>query len=119
MRPVALWDVLVDLGDLFRAYQQRDQPDQPDLALLADLQERRARAFTTWADVACDGALRWESRRAQQAAATTRLQHQQRTGGIPGDGGPAVTRLLTVPAQWEHARTVLAHVADHARGPFL
>ncbi|MEV6682707.1 hypothetical protein AB0N09_38460 [Streptomyces erythrochromogenes] len=114
LRPVALRDELVELGDLFRAYQQRDQPD---LALLADLQERKARAFTTWADVTCEGALRWEARRAEQAAAATRLQHQQRTGNFPGDSEPAVARLLTVPAQWEHARTVLAHVADYTPLP--
>ncbi|MFF1561023.1 hypothetical protein [Streptomyces sp. NPDC058279] len=77
LRPVVLRDELVELGDLFRAYEQRDEPD---LALLADLQERKARAFTTWADVTSEGALRWEARRAEQAAATARLQHQQRTG---------------------------------------
>ncbi|WP_081238429.1 hypothetical protein [Streptomyces viridosporus] len=114
LRPVALRDELIELGDLFRAYQQREQPD---LALLADLQERKARAFTTWADVTCDGALRWEARRAEQAAAATRLQHQQRTGGIAAGDGPAVTRLLTVPTQWEHARSVLAHVAAHTPLP--
>ncbi|MFC8273810.1 hypothetical protein ACFUJR_15055 [Streptomyces sp. NPDC057271] len=114
LRPVVLRDELIELGDLFRAYQQRDQPD---LALLADLQERKARAFTTWADVTCEGALRWEARRAEQAAAAVRLQHQQRTGSIPDGGGPAVARLLTVPAQWEHARSVLAHVADHSPLP--
>ncbi|MFF7183483.1 hypothetical protein [Streptomyces sp. NPDC008121] len=114
LRPAALRDELVELGDLFRAYQQRDQPD---LALLADLQERKARAFSTWADVTCEGALRWEARRAEQAAAAARLQHQQRTGGITGGDGSAVPRLLTVPAQWEHARSVLAHVADHTPLP--
>ncbi|MEU8655040.1 hypothetical protein [Streptomyces sp. NPDC048737] len=114
LRPLALRDELIELGDLFRAYQQRDQPD---LALLADLQERKARAFTTWADVTGDGLLRWEARRAERAAATTRLQHQQRTGGVDDGDGPAVTRLLTVPTQWEHARSVLAHVADHAPLP--
>jgi hypothetical protein len=114
LRPVALRDELTELGDLFRAYQRREQPD---LALLADLQERKARAFTTWADVTCDGALRWEARRAEQAAAAIRLQHQQRTGGITDGDGPAVARLLTVPTQWEHARSVLAHVADHTPLP--
>ncbi|WP_030791372.1 hypothetical protein [Streptomyces sp. NRRL S-920] len=114
LRPVALRDELIELGDLFRAYQQRDQPD---LALLADLQERKARAFSTWADVTCEGALRWEARRAEQAAAATRLQHQQRTGGITGGDEPAVARLLTVPTQWEHARSVLAHVTDHTPLP--
>lgn len=114
LRPAALRDELIELGDLFRAYQQREQPD---LALLADLQERKARAFTLWADATCDGALRWEARRAEQAAAATRLQHQQRTGGITGGDGPAVARLLTVPTQWEHARSVLAYVADHSPLP--
>ncbi|MEU2183976.1 hypothetical protein [Streptomyces thermolilacinus] len=114
LRPVTLRDELIELGDLFRAYKQRTEPD---LALLADLQERKARAFTTWADVTCDGALRWEAQRAEQAAAATRLQHQQRTGGVTGGDGPAVARLLTVPAQWDHARSVLAHVADHSPLP--
>ncbi|WP_086705732.1 hypothetical protein [Streptomyces antimycoticus] len=118
LRPVALRDELIELGDLFRAYQQRTEPD---LALLADLQERKARAFTTWADVTCEGALRWEARRAEQAAAATRLQHQQRTGTTTGgstdNDGPAVTRLLTVAPQWDHARSVLAHVADHTPLP--
>jgi hypothetical protein len=112
---VTLRDELIELGDLFRAYQQREQPD---LELLADFQERKARAFTLWADATGEGALRWEARRAEQAAATDRLQHQQRTAGIIVDGsGPAVARLLTVPAQWEHARSVLAHVADHTPLP--
>ncbi|MFB6807639.1 hypothetical protein [Streptomyces sp. NPDC056387] len=114
LRPVVLRDELIDLGNLFRDYQQRDQPD---LELLADLQERKARAFTAWADATSDGPLRWEARRAEQAAATARLQHQQRTGNITLDSGPAVTRLLTVRAQWEHARSVLAHVADHTPLP--
>lgn len=114
LRPVALQDELIELGNLFRAYQQRDEPD---LELLADLQERKARAFTTWADATSEGPLRWEARRAEQAAATARLQHQQRTGGITGGDGPAVTRLLTVPGQWEHARSVLAYVADHTPLP--
>ncbi|WP_051808018.1 hypothetical protein [Streptomyces sp. NRRL F-2664] len=75
LRPVALRLELVELGDLFRAYQQRNQPDLP---LLADLQERKARAFTTWADITSDAGLRWEARRAEQAAVATRFQHQQR-----------------------------------------
>ncbi|WP_198958433.1 hypothetical protein, partial [Amycolatopsis sp. KNN50.9b] len=88
LRPVALRDELIELGDLFRAYQQRSKPD---LALLADLQERKARAFTTWADVTCEGALRWEARRAEQAAATARFQHQQRTGRTSSGPGQAGT----------------------------
>ncbi|MFJ3880784.1 hypothetical protein ACIPW5_25420 [Streptomyces sp. NPDC090077] len=113
LQPVVLRDELIELGDLFRAYQQRDQPD---LELLADLQERKARAFTTWADVTSQGHLRWEARRAEQAAATARAQHQQHTGGIT-DGGPTVDRLLSVAGQWEHARSVLAYVAEHAPLP--
>ncbi|MFC8391522.1 hypothetical protein [Streptomyces sp. NPDC057238] len=114
LQPDVLRDELAELGDLFRAYQRREQPD---LALLADLQERKARAFTTWAGVTGDDDLREEARRAEQAAATIRRQHQQRTGGVAYGDGPAVTRLLTVPTQWEHARSVLAHVADHAPLP--
>ncbi|MGY4967475.1 hypothetical protein [Streptomyces sp. 900105245] len=114
LRPVALRDELIELGDLFRAYQQRSEPD---LALLADLQERKAQAFTTWADVSGIMSLRLEARRAEQAATAARLQHQQRTGGITGGDGPAVTRLLTVATQWDHARSVLAHVADHSPLP--
>ncbi|MFB7187941.1 hypothetical protein ACFCZT_22150 [Streptomyces sp. NPDC056230] len=86
-------DELTELGDLFRAYQQREQPD---LAVLADLQERKARAFTTWADVTCNGALRWDARRAERAAAAARLQHQRTARLIPSgtwrqptDGAPA------------------------------
>ncbi|MFJ2263668.1 hypothetical protein ACIOKD_36150 [Streptomyces sp. NPDC087844] len=114
LRPVALRDELIELGDLFRAYQQRDEPD---LALLAALHERKARAFTTWADVSGIMSLRLEARRAEQAAAAARLQHQQRTGGITDGDGPTVPRLLTVATQWEHARSILAHVADHAPLP--
>ncbi|MGW1106402.1 hypothetical protein [Streptomyces sp. NPDC002540] len=107
-------DELTELGDLFRAYQRREQPD---LAVLADLQERKARAFTTWADVTCNGSLRWDARRAERAAAATRLQNQQHIGSTTDDDGPAVTRLLTVATQWEHARSVLAHVAGHTPLP--
>ncbi|OII70040.1 MULTISPECIES: hypothetical protein [unclassified Streptomyces] len=114
LRPTELRDELVELGDLFRAYQQRPEPD---LALLADLHERKARAFDGWADVTCDGALRGEARRAEQAAAAIRLQHQQRTGGVPVGDGPSVARLLTAPAQWEHARSVLAYAAGHSPLP--
>lgn len=114
LRPVALRDELIELGNLFRGYQQRDQPD---LALLADLQERKAQAFTTWADASGIMSLRLEARRAEQAATAARFQHQQRTGGTADCDGPAVTRLLTVPTQWEHARSVLAHVADHTPLP--
>ncbi|WP_221349556.1 hypothetical protein [Streptomyces beigongshangae] len=114
LRPVVLRDELVELGDLFRAYQQRTEPD---LTLLADLQERKARAFSTWADVTDDINLRLEAVRAEQAAATARSQHLQRIGCGPDGEGPAVARLLTAPTQWEHARSVLAHVADHCPLP--
>ena len=112
--PDTLRDELTELGDLFRAYQRREQPD---LALLADLQERKARAFTTWAAVTGDDTLREEARRAGQAAATIRFQHRQRTGDHTHGDGPAVTRLLTVPTQWEHVRSVLTHVAGHTPLP--
>ncbi|MEW2623605.1 hypothetical protein [Streptomyces sp. NPDC048106] len=135
LRPTALRDELVELGDHFRAYQQRTEPD---LALLADLHERKARAFIAWADASGILSLRVEAVRAKQAAAAARFQHDQRTGGAssgPGqagtgpagsesissteaaDSGPAVDRLLTVRTQWDHARSVLAHVADHSPLP--
>ncbi|MEU8777128.1 hypothetical protein [Streptomyces sp. NPDC048606] len=110
LRPTALRDELGALGDRFRTYQQRPEPD---LAILADLQERKARAFTAWAEVTGDPTLRSEAERAEQAAATARLQHQQRTGESADGSGPTVARLLTAPAQWEQARAVLAHVAGH------
>ncbi|MFI1203565.1 hypothetical protein ACH4VR_29735 [Streptomyces sp. NPDC020883] len=110
LQPVSLRDELIDLGDAFRAYQS----SEPDLALLAGLHDRKARAFTTWAEVTGDGSLRAEARRAEQAAASARLQHEQRTGqGAEG----AVERVLTSPTQWEHARAVLAYVQDHAPVP--
>ncbi|KAA0940446.1 hypothetical protein, partial [Streptomyces apricus] len=114
LRPLALRDELVELGDLFRAYQQRTEPD---LAYLADLHTRKARAFATWAEITGDGCLRRDARRAEQAADAARLQHQQRTGQTPDGGRAAVARLLTGHVLWEHARTVLAHVADHAPLP--
>jgi hypothetical protein len=119
LRPVALRDELIELGDLFRAYQQRTEPD---LALLADLQERKARAFTTWADVSGIMSLRLEARRAEQAATAARFQHRQRTGltsnsAEPDSNDPAVARLLTAPTQWGHARSVIEHVADHSPLP--
>ncbi|GHC50887.1 hypothetical protein RFN57_37605 [Streptomyces violaceochromogenes] len=114
LRPVSLRDELTELGDLFRAYQKRPEPD---LALLADLQERKARAFLTWSDVSCDATLRLEAQRAEQAAAVIRRQHQHRTGCVPDGDEPGVARLLTVPAQWEYLRSVLAHVAGHTPLP--
>ncbi|MFI1222556.1 MULTISPECIES: hypothetical protein [unclassified Streptomyces] len=112
--PVALRDELTELGELFRAYQQRAEPD---LAMLADLHARKAKAFASWADVTGDTGLRLDAQRAEQAAATARLQHLHRSGQAPDGDGPAVARLLTAAAQWNHARAVLAHVADHAPLP--
>ncbi|WP_460062800.1 hypothetical protein [Streptomyces sp. YKOK-I1] len=110
LRPAILRDELVELGDLFRAYQKQAEPD---LALLADLHERKAHAFTTWAEVTGDSTLRREAVRAEQAAAAARSQHLQRTGLGADADGPGVSRVLNAPVQWEHVRSVLAHVADH------
>ncbi|CAM5318079.1 hypothetical protein SBADM41S_05379 [Streptomyces badius] len=111
LRPVALRDELTELGELFRAYQARTEPD---LELLADLHARKAEAFHAWAEVTADTGLRLDAQRAEQAAATARLQHLHRIGQAPDGEGPAVARLLTAPAQWNHARAVLAHVAENA-----
>ncbi|MFH8516109.1 hypothetical protein ACH4CE_13505 [Streptomyces gelaticus] len=119
LRPVTLRDELVELGDLFRDYQKRSEPD---LALLADLHTRKASAFAAWAEATGDTRLRLDAQRAEQAAAAARLQHQQRTGHTttstePDGSGPAVARLLIGPAQWDHARSVLAHATDTAPLP--
>ncbi|MFE0252368.1 hypothetical protein [Streptomyces sp. NPDC059010] len=117
LEPDVLRVELIELGDAFRAYQERPEPD---LALLAGLHERKARAFSLWADVSGDGALRREAQRAEQAAQTTREMHTNRTGQ-PADGTadgdqPVVERLLTR-QQAVHARTMLDHVAVHAPDP--
>ncbi|MFI8093465.1 hypothetical protein ACIF9R_35010 [Streptomyces sp. NPDC086080] len=114
LRPVSLRDELVELGRLFRTYQKRAEPD---LSVLADLQERKARAFLTWSDVSCDVTLRLEAQRAEQAAAVIRRQHAHRTGCVPEGEEPGVARLLPVPVQWGYARSVLAHVAAHTPLP--
>ncbi|MEU5288728.1 hypothetical protein N7925_11865 [Streptomyces sp. CA-278952] len=114
LRPITLRDELTELGELFRAYQQRAEPD---LAMLADLHARKAKAFSAWAEVTADTGLRLDAQRAEQAAATARLQHLHRIGEAPEGEEPAVARLLTAPAQWDHARAVLAHVADDAPLP--
>ncbi|WP_347239693.1 hypothetical protein [Streptomyces lydicus] len=111
LQPTALREELIELGDAFRAYQRSSEPD---LQLLASLHDRKALAFTTWAQVTGDGSLHAEARRAEQAAVTTRLQHEQRAGQA-GEGG--VARVLTAPTQWEHARAVLAYARDHAPVP--
>ncbi|MEU2282482.1 hypothetical protein ABZ614_11185 [Streptomyces sp. NPDC013178] len=117
LEPDVLRVELIELGDAFRAYQQRGEPD---LALLAELHERKARAFRLWADVSGDGSLRHEAQRAEKAAQTTREMHVNRTGS-PADAmaasdGPAVQRLLTR-QQAAHARTVLDYVATSAPYP--
>ncbi|WP_371627981.1 hypothetical protein OG245_24540 [Streptomyces sp. NBC_01116] len=114
LRPVTLRDELAELGELFRAYQQRAEPD---LAVLAELHTRKAKAFSAWAEVTADTGLRLDAQRAEQAAATARLQHLNRIGEAPEGEEPAVARLLTAPAQWDHARAVLAHVAGHSPLP--
>ncbi|MGC9380941.1 hypothetical protein [Streptomyces sp. MH13] len=106
LQPDALRLELTELGDAFRAYQRRPEPD---LAVLAELHDRKARAFALWADVTGDASLREEADRAATAARTTREMDVNRRG-IPVDGeGPVVERLLTR-GQGVHARRVLEHV---------
>ncbi|WP_329344842.1 hypothetical protein OG866_45140 (plasmid) [Streptomyces sp. NBC_00663] len=69
LEPDVLRIELIELGDAFRAYQKRSEPD---LVVLAELHERKARAFSAWAAVSGDGALRDEARRARKAAETSR-----------------------------------------------
>ncbi|MHA6757022.1 hypothetical protein [Streptacidiphilus sp. PAMC 29251] len=121
LQPTVLRDELIDLGDAFRAYQA----GRPDLAVLADLHERKARAFDSWADMAGDDSLRREARRAESAAHAT---HHQRTGqpapvtgtadaaGAVLKDGPVVEHLLTA-GQGAHAREVLDYAAAHAPDP--
>ena len=115
LEPDTLRVELIELGDAFRAYQQRAEPD---LAVLAELHDRKARAFAQWADVSGDGTLRQEAERAEKAAQTTREMHANRTGQAIGDtaGGPVVERLLTR-QQAVHARIVLDYAAAHAPHP--
>ncbi|MFF3698418.1 hypothetical protein [Streptomyces sp. NPDC002221] len=113
LRPIELRDELMELGGLFRAYQQRTEPD---LDLLADLQRRKSAAFSGWAEATGDTFLRREAQRAGQAADTARLQHRQRSGRT-AEGEPAVMRVVPGSGMWEHARSVLAHCADHAPLP--
>ncbi|MFE9450097.1 hypothetical protein [Streptomyces sp. NPDC006739] len=117
LEPDVLRLELIELGDAFRAYQQCAEPD---LALLAELHDRKARAFALWADVSGDGSLRHEARRAEQAAQTTREMHENRVGRPAGDtadaDGPVVERLLTR-QQAAHARAVLDYAAAHAPHP--
>lgn len=114
LQPDDLRAELIELGDAFRAYQERPEPD---LALLAGLHERKAAAFQRWADVSGDGALLHEARRAQKAARTTLEMHENRSGrpsgDTAGDSVPQVEWLLTR-QQAGHARTVLDYVTAHA-----
>ncbi|MFH9821206.1 hypothetical protein [Streptomyces sp. NPDC017230] len=106
LQPDVLRLELTELGDAFRAYQQRPEPD---LAVLAELHDRKARAFAAWAAVTDDASLREEADRAAAAARTTREMNANRLG-VPVDGsGPVVERLLTR-GQAVHARSVLEHV---------
>ncbi|WP_345596118.1 hypothetical protein [Streptomyces marokkonensis] len=113
LQPDVLRMELIELGDAFRAYQRRPEPD---LAVLAELHDRKARAFTAWAAVTDDASLREEAERAETAARTTREMNANRLGVTADGDGPAVERLLTR-AQAVHGRTVLEHVRVHAPLP--
>jgi hypothetical protein len=114
LQPDVLRLDLINLGDAFRAYQQRIEPD---LVLLAELHERKARAFALWADVTDDENLRHEALRARAAAQTTREMHHDRIGDTPSEkNGPVVERLLTR-NQAVHARTVLDYAQAGAPHP--
>ncbi|MQS07632.1 hypothetical protein [Streptomyces alkaliphilus] len=119
LKPDSLRRELIELGDAFRAHQQRPEPD---LLHLAELHERKARAFRQWAEVTGTDALRHEADRAQKAAHAARDQHENRDrDGAVADGtedadGRAVERLLTR-RQAVHARSVLDHAATHAPYP--
>ncbi|WP_308119175.1 hypothetical protein [Streptomyces sp. JJ38] len=112
LQPDTLRRELIELGDAFRAYQRRPEPD---LALLAELHDRKARAFALWAEVTGDACLREEAERAEKAAQTTREMNAHRTGVPLGgtNGEPPVARLLTG-QQPDHARAVLDHVRTEA-----
>ncbi|WP_327425372.1 hypothetical protein OG963_00355 [Streptomyces sp. NBC_01707] len=112
LRPDVLRLELIELGDAFRAYQRRTEPD---LALLAQLHERKARAFALWADVTGDGSLHHEANRAEIAAQTTRDMHANRGRPVSANE-PVVERLLTR-SQAAHARTVLDYVQANAPHP--
>jgi hypothetical protein len=114
LEPDVLRVELIELGDAFRTYQQRSEPD---LALLAELHERKGRAFRLWADVSGDNSLHHEAKRAETAAQTTREMYLNRAGApvddAVGGDGPAVERLLTR-QQAVHARAVLEYAQSHA-----
>lgn len=111
LEPDVLRVELIELGDAFRGYQQRTDAD---LVLLAELHERKSRAFALWAEVSGDGSLRHEAERAEKAAQTTREMYEGHVGSLVG--GPVVERLLTR-NQAGHVRTVLDHVAARAPRP--
>ncbi|MET9774149.1 hypothetical protein ABZ023_07725 [Streptomyces sp. NPDC006367] len=113
LQPDVLRQELVELGDAFRAYQRRPEPD---LALLAELHDRKARAFTAWAAVTDDASLLEEAKRAEAAARTTREMNANRLGVTADGDGPAIERLLTR-GQGAHARRVLEHIRTHAPLP--
>ncbi|MGW5784437.1 hypothetical protein ACWEWK_10635 [Streptomyces sp. NPDC003757] len=113
LQPEVLRRELTELGDAFRAYQRRPEPD---LAVLADLHDRKARAFASWADVTDDASLREEAVRAEAAARTTREMIANRLGIEVDGGGRVVERLLTR-GQGVQARGVLEHVRVHAPLP--
>ncbi|MEV4044233.1 hypothetical protein [Streptomyces sp. NPDC049744] len=106
LQPEVLRMELTELGDAFRAYQRRPEPD---LVVLADLHDRKARAFALWADVTGDASLREEADRAVAAARTTREMDANRRGLLVDGEGPAIERLLTR-GQGVCARDVLEHV---------
>ncbi|MER7057767.1 MULTISPECIES: hypothetical protein [unclassified Streptomyces] len=113
LQPDVLRLELIELGEAFRTYQRNPEPD---LALLAELHDRKARAFALWATVTDDATLHEEAERAATAARTTREMNANRLG-LPQDGdGPVIERLLTR-AQAFHGRTVLEHVRAHAPCP--
>ncbi|MFE3826138.1 hypothetical protein [Streptomyces sp. NPDC059092] len=112
LEPEDLRVELIELGDAFRVYSRRTEPH---LVLLAELHERKSRAFRLWADVSGNGALRHEAERAEKAAQTALEMHENR-GGRPDGDGPEVERLLTRP-QAVHARAMLDYVAAHAPAP--
>ncbi len=113
LQPEVLRLELTELGDAFRAYQRRPEPD---LAVLAELHDRKARAFALWADVTEDASLREEAVRAEAAARSTREMNANRLGIEVDGGGPVVERLLTR-GQGAHARGVLEYVRVHAPLP--
>ncbi|MET9253367.1 hypothetical protein [Streptomyces sp. NPDC003717] len=113
LQPEVLRLELTELGDAFRAYQRRPEPD---LVVLAELHDRKARAFATWATVTGDASLREEAERAEAAARSTREMNANRLGVMVDGDGPAVERLLTR-TQAGQARGVLEYVRTNAPLP--